>query len=110
MLFRSTMEESKDEKMLVFKAAEGINIITTGSGIVESVDVDITYGTKITIDHGNGYKSVYRNNGTALVKNGEELGKGYILFSIGEENTELGYQIMQDDELIDPMNLIEISG
>lgn len=106
----ATMEESKDEKMLVFKAAEGINIITTGSGIVESVDVDITYGTKITIDHGNGYKSVYRNNGTALVKNGEELGKGYILFSIGEENTELGYQIMQDDELIDPMNLIEISG
>ena len=64
----------------------------------------------VVLDHGNGYQSVYRNNGTALVKNGETLGKGYIIFSLGDDNQELGYQIMQNDQYIDPMTLIDING
>lgn len=107
----ATMEEAEEgSPMLIFHATEGINVITSGTGTVVSVDVDETYGTKIIIDHENGYQSVYRNNGTALVKNGESLGKGYILFSVKEENQELGYQIMQNDEYIDPMILIDING
>ena len=107
----ATMKETDDgDPMLIFTASGGINVITTGTGTVVSVDADEVYGTKIVIDHGNGYKSVYRNNGTALVKNGEELGKGYILFSVGEDNQELGYQIMEDDQYIDPMLLIDING
>lgn len=107
----ATMEEaSEGDPMLIFKAADGINVISSGTGTVISVDADETYGTKIVIDHGNGYQSIYRNNGTALVKNGEALGKGYILFTIGEDNQELGYQIMQDDAYIDPMILIDING
>ena len=77
---------------------------------VLSVDADTEYGTKIVVDHGNGYCSVYRNNGTALVKAGEELGKGYILFTIEEDNQKLGYQIMKDDAYIDPMSMIDING
>jgi len=107
----ATMKEAdSEEPMLIFTAAMGVNVITSGTGTVTCVDADEEYGTKIIIDHGNGYQSVYRNNGTALVKNGEELGKGYILFSIGEENQELGYQIIKDDEFIDPMQLIDING
>lgn len=107
----ATMKEAEEgEPMLIFTASNGTNVITTGTGTVVSVDADEVYGTRIVIDHGNGYKSIYRNNGAALVKNGEELGKGYILFSVGEDNQELGYQIMQDDEYIDPMLLIDING
>ena len=107
----ATMEEvSEGDPMLIFSAAQGVNIITTGTGTVVSVDADAEYGTKITIDHGNGYVSVYRNNGTALVKTGEELGKGYILFTVGEENQKLGYQILQNEEYIDPMQIIDING
>lgn len=107
----ATMKEAEEgDPMLIFTAGQGINVITTGTGTVVSVDVDTEYGTKIMIDHENGYQSVYRNAGTALVKNGESLGKGYILFSIGENNQQLGYQIMQDGNYIDPMLLIEISG
>lgn len=107
----ATMKEAEEgDPMLIFTASNGINVITTGTGTVISVDADEVYGTRIVVDHGNGYKSVYRNNGTALVKNGEELGKGYILFSIGEDNQELGYQIMQEDEYIDPMMMIDING
>lgn len=107
----ATMEEVEEgEPMLIFTAVQGVNVVTSGTGMVVSVSADEQYGNRIIIDHGNGYQSIYRNGGTALVKNGEELGKGYILFSIGEENQELGYQIMKDDEYIDPMLVIDING
>ncbi len=107
----ASMEEAEgEEPMLVFSAPSGINVITSGTGTVVSVDVDEEYGTKVVIDHGNGYLSIYRNGGTALVKNGETLGKGYILFTVRKDNQKLGYQIMQDDEYIDPMLLIDING
>lgn len=107
----ATMEEVEEgEPMLIFTAMQGVNVVTSGTGTVVSVSADEQYGNRIIIDHGNGYQSIYRNGGTALVKNGEELGKGYILFSIGEENQELGYQIMKDDEYINPMLVIDING
>ena len=107
----ATMEEAAEgDPMLKFTAAQGVNVVTTGTGTVSSVDADETYGTKIIIDHGNGYQSIYRNNGISLVKTGEELGKGYILFTVGEENQELGYQIMKDEAFIDPMVIIDING
>ena len=107
----AAMEEAGGEElMLIFSASPGVNVITSGTGTVLSIDVDVDYGTKIVVDHGNGYHSIYRNKGTALVKTGEELGKGYILFSVGEDNLELGYQIMKDEEYIDPMTMIEING
>lgn len=107
----ATMKEAEEgDPMLIFTAAAGVNVVTTGTGTVVSASADETYGTKIVIDHGNGYLSIYRNNGTPLVKSGETLGKGYILFSVGEDNQELGYQIMKDDAYIDPMTLIDING
>lgn len=107
----ATMKEAEEgDPMLIFIAAVGVNVVTTGTGTVVSASADETYGTKIVIDHGNGYLSIYRNNGTPLVKSGETLGKGYILFSVGEDNQELGYQIMKDDAYIDPMTLIDING
>ena len=107
----ATMKEAEEgDPMLIFTASNDVNVITTGTGTVVSVDADEVYGTRIVIDHGNGYQSVYRNNGAALVKNGEELGKGYILFSVKDDNQELGYQIIQNDEYIDPMRLIDING
>lgn len=107
----ATMREAEQgDPMLIFTAAAGVNIISSGTGTVISVDADTEYGTKIVIDHGNGYQSVYRNNGSSLVKTGEVLGKGYILFTVGEENSELGYQIIQNEEYIDPMLLIDING
>lgn len=109
----ATMEETTDSEehpMLEFTAVDGVNIVSTGTGVVLSIDADEQYGNKIVIDHGNGYQSIYRNNGTPLVKTGETLGKGYILFTVGEDNTKLGYEITQNEEYIDPMTLIEING
>lgn len=108
----ATMESStlNDQPILKFKANTGVNIISSGTGTVLSVEDDAEYGNRIIIDHGNGYKSIYRNSGEVLVKAGEQLGKGYILFSVSEDNQDMGYQITSDDEYIDPSTIIEING
>lgn len=108
----ATMEsDTMDERPIVkFTASAGVNIVSSGSGTVLSVEDDATYGTRIIIDHNNGYRSIYRNKGDALVKAGETLGKGYILFSVSGNNQDVGYQIMLDEEYIDPMTVMEING
>ncbi len=103
-------EDADANPILKFKASAGVNVVSSGTGTVLSVEDDAEYGNRIIIDHGNGYRSIYRNGGKVLVKEGEVLGKGYILFSIGKDNTDLGYQITQDEEYIDPMTIINIDG
>ncbi len=107
----AAMEKATEgEPMVVFTAANGSNVVTSGTGTVVSVGVDETYGTRVVLDHGNGYQSIYRNGGNALVKDGQTLGKGYILFTVGKDNQKLGYQIMQNNEFVDPELFIEING
>lgn len=107
----ATMQiEYGDNPIVIFTAQEDTNVITTGTGIVERIEPDKDYGTKIVINHENGYKSIYLCNNKAMVESGDKLGKGYILFQLGEENTELGYQILKDDICIDPLNMMQING
>ena len=72
--------------------------------------MDVDYGNVVSIDHGNGYISIYRNKGNAVVKAGNEVTRGAILYVVGEDNTEMGYSISKDDTYIDPMEMIEING
>ena len=108
----STMTSGTDDNVpiLKFDASSGINIVSSGTGTVLAIEEDADYGHRIIIDHGNGYRSIYRNAGEPLVKEGDSLGKGYILFSVGNNNASVGYQIMVDNEYIDPMDVIEING
>ena len=104
------MRAHEHRKEVIFAASEGINVIASGTGTVLSVDVDVDYGNVVSIDHGNGYISIYRNNGTPVVKAGNEITRGAILYVVGEDNAELGYSISKDDTYIEPMEMIEING
>lgn len=104
------MQAKKDKKEIILTASAGIHVIATGAGVVTEVGTDADYGNVITIDHGNGYVSSYRNGGEAMVKVGSEVTRGAILFVGGEENTDTGYSISKDDTYVDPMEMIEING
>ena len=94
----------------MFEAASGNSVIAAGSGTVQTVTTDVKFGNMVTVDHGNGYISTYRNSGDPLVQEGAQIDKGDIIFVIGDDNTSLGFQIQQDSEYIDPEDLIEING
>ncbi len=96
--------------IVMFTAGEGSNVIASGTGTVLSVTTDAKFGNMVSIDHGNGYISIYRNAGDPLVTEGSSIDKGDIIFVVGEQNTSLGYQLQQDGKYIDPEELIEING
>ena len=103
-------EATQGDHIVVFKPETGSIITASGAGVVESVAADAKYGGRISIDHGNGYVSIYRNSGTPLVREGEEVHRGDVLYTVGEDDQLLGYQIKQDGEFIDAETMLEING
>lgn len=106
----SMKEAEEGEPMCVFQASVGTMVVATASGKVLAVNEDTDYGHNIWIDHGNGYITIYRNKGDTTIKQGETVVQGATLFIIGEDNTQLGYQMMKDNEYINPMDMLEING
>ena len=99
------------DPMLYFTdAAEGSSIVATGSGTIEVIEQDKKYGNRVVIDHGNGYKSIYRNAGEPMMRVGDNVVRGSILYVISSGNTTIGYQITKDDEFIDPETITQIDG
>lgn len=103
-------EVSEGDPMVIFEASEGITVVASAKGTVMSIEEDETYGSRLTIDHGNGYLSIYCNKGEAQVKAGDEVAAGTTLFLIGEDNKELAYQIMENGVYISPMEMLSIDG
>lgn len=106
----SLEEADTEDAMVKLSGTEGSSVISSGDGIVLTVATDSRYANVIRIDHGNGYVSIYRNDGDPMVREGDEVVRGAILYVLGEDNTELGYQITYDEKYIDPMDLINIDG
>lgn len=106
----SLEEVDGDNPMVKLNGSVGSSIIASADGTVISITTDSGYIHCIKIDHGNGYQSIYRNDGDAMIKEGDEVVRGAILYVIGEDNTALGYQITYDEKYIDPMELISIDG
>ena len=107
----AAMEEvTEGEPLCIFTASPGTMVTATASGTVTAVNDDGEYGHNVWVDHGNGYVTIYRNQGDAMVKQGDSVVQGTTLFLVGEENTRLGYQMMKDGAYISPMELLSISG
>lgn len=96
--------------MTVFVLSDMSDVIATAEGTVLAVREDTEYGTYISIDHGNGYVSIYRNAGDPKVMEGDEVVRGTILFVGSGDGTQMVYQITKDGEYIDPLKMITING
>ena len=71
---------------------------------------DLGYYTVITIDHGNGYCTVYMNDGDAVVSEGDRVSAGNTLYNLKSGNTSVGYKMSRDGVFIDPEEVMIISG
>lgn len=107
----ATMEEKTEgEPICIFTAAEGSMVVATAKGTVIVVNDDPEYGHNVWIDHGNGYVTVYRNQGNVMVNQGETVMPGATLFFVEKNNSRLGYQMLKDGAYINPMEMLSISG
>lgn len=104
------MLANQRRKEIVFTAAEGTNVVATAPGTVISIVPDEDFGNLISIDHGNGYISMYRNNSSAIIKESNTVDAGAVLFIVGNDNPEIGYSIRKDDIYVDPMDMLDMKG
>lgn len=107
----ATIQEIVDgDPLCIFSGTENTLVVAAANGTVLSIEEDLEYGHKITVDHGNGYTTIYRNKGNVLVKQGDVIFRGFALFIIEKDNLDLGYQITKDGVYVNPMDIISISG
>lgn len=96
--------------VLVFESGAGNSVVASGSGTVLTVTPDVKFGYMVTIDHHNGYVSTYRSAGKPVVSEGASIDKGDIIFVIDSKNATVGFQIQKDEQYLDPLTIMEISG
>lgn len=92
----------KAEKTSVVKASE--------DGTIKSIKNDPRYGLTVTMEHEDGYKTIYSNLLTAeFVSEGEEISKGQTLGTVGNtavfeysDDPHLHFEILKDGEYVDP--------
>lgn len=92
----------KADKTTVVKAAE--------AGTVKSIKNDPRYGLTVTIEHDNGFKTVYSNLLTSeFIVEGEKVEKGQSLGTVGNtaafeiaDEPHLHFEILKDSVSVDP--------
>ncbi|HIZ86209.1 MAG TPA: M23 family metallopeptidase [Candidatus Coprenecus stercoravium] len=86
----------------------GVDVRATADGRVSSVERAMKLqGTRIIIDHGNGYETVYAHLSDVLVRNGQRVRRGDIIARTGNSGTSfaphLHYEVIKDGQQLDPL-------
>lgn len=110
-----TLNNYYEHKGVDFVAEVGTEVLAVEDGVVESIYTgDVLTGTEITVDHGDGVKSVYRfidaaeNLSVGMeVKQGDVIGK--VAEASGEEykdGAHLHFEIRKDGKNVDPASYL----
>lgn len=103
---------TEEQPYLSINTHEEGNIVATGDGTVTAVTSDDDYPVIVEVEHAKNYKTRYMCRQAADVQatRGAQVEAGDILFTITTEDTQLDYQILFEDEPIDPLTVIEAQG
>ncbi len=103
---------SEEEPYLSISTHEEGNIVATGKGTVITVSSDDTYPIIVEVEHEKGYKTRYlcRQDAEVKASEGAQVEAGDTLFTIITDETQLDYQILFEEEPIDPLTVIEAKG
>lgn len=87
-------------------------IIAAGDGTVASISSSDTYPLIVELSHEGGYMTRYMCSGQAQaqVQENAEVKAGDTLFTITTDDTQFDYQILFENEPIDPLMVIEAKG
>jgi len=88
------------------------HITAAGDGTVTSVGSDDTYPVIVEVDHGNGYRSRYMclQEADVQVEMGQQVESRDTLIIINGNDTQLDYQVIYEDQMIDPLLVLEAKG
>ena len=102
--------ELDGQPIAYFVVAQGTGVIATANGTVSSIAGSSGSGYIVMVDHGNGYYSVYKNGSKPKVNEGDEVTKATELFVIEAGHQQFGYQIIEENKYINPLEFMETYG
>ena len=110
LIYSETLEEWVTHYGIDIKADKTTVVKSSAEGTIKSIKNDPRYGITVTIEHNNGYQSVYANLLTAeFVKEGEKVKQGQTNGTVGNTATfeiaddpHLHFEILKDGEYVDP--------
>lgn len=108
--YSESENELDGQPIAYFQVAPGTGVVATANGKVSSIAGNSGSGYIIMVDHGNGYYSVYRNGSKPKVDEGDEVTRATELFVIEIGHGQLGYQIIENNQYINPLEFMETYG
>jgi murein DD-endopeptidase MepM/ murein hydrolase activator NlpD len=103
LIYSNTLEEWTTHLGIDIKAERTTVVAASEDGTIESIKNDPRYGLTITINHGNGYKTIYSNLlTTEFVKVGDEVERGQTIATVGDSAS---FEILDEPHLHFEMNI-----
>ena len=88
------------------------HIVCAGDGTIASISSNDTYPLIVVVEHGNGYMTQYLCTKEAQVQvaTGDQVQMKETLIIVDKENTQLDYQVIYNEQAIDPLQVLEAKG
>ena len=110
VVFNKTLGVYTGHMGIDFAAEAGTDVVAAYDGTVESIVTSYLQGTTITIDHGNGLKSIYNSiDADENLAEGKTVKKGDKIGEVSDNNRQeykdgphLHFEVLEDGKKIDP--------
>ncbi len=116
MVFNGTLNRFTAHLAIDFFAPEGTDVLAVYGGTIESVENTILHGTVVTIDHGDGLKTVYNSlaDGDSVTV-GQKVNKGDVIGQVSVTNRQeyksgahVHFEVIENGEKIDPIKYLAL--
>lgn len=103
---------SPEQSYMSIATYTGCYIIATGDGTVVSVRSDENYRHIIDIQHASGYTTRYlcRQDAELKITEGTQIQAGTVLLAITTDDTMFDYQVIYENNAVDPLTVMDAVG
>ncbi|MEW5875220.1 MAG: peptidoglycan DD-metalloendopeptidase family protein [Candidatus Zixiibacteriota bacterium] len=106
----SSVNPSLRHQGIDIAAREGSPVFAPASGVVEFSGPHEVFGLMLTIDHRNGFKTIYGHNSKLFVETGDKIRRGEVVALSGNTGIStaphLHYEILRDNNAVDPSGFL----
>ena len=116
-VYSATMNDYRVHKGIDIECELGSDVLCPAYGVVVSVGLDPFMGCTVTIDHGDGLMSVYKNLNAELpenIKAGKEIFEGEVVGAVGEsaiieiaDEPHLHFELTLNGSPVDPLDFFD---
>ena len=115
LIYSKTLKEWRTHPGIDIEASTGTEVKAALGGTVEEITEDPLMGICITLDHGNGLKTLYANLSTGnMVTVGQKVDKGQIISGVGStasaeilDGPHLHFEVLLNGESVDPKEYLK---